>query len=132
MQHHIRLKTTHVTSCNNISDALSHGAINKFLTSFPSVNIHASILLIRQTDIIVAPILIPLNQSPIVQLSTTPNLSQQLISSPLHPHCRAEEHIFLWKGINTPPISTISDPTIELIVTLAAPLHDTSSYGLGL
>ena len=42
-QHHIQLKSTHITSCNNISDALSHGAINDFLTGFPSINIHASI-----------------------------------------------------------------------------------------
>lgn len=44
-QHHIQLKTTHVTSHDDISDGLSHGAIDKFLTSFPSVNIHTSILL---------------------------------------------------------------------------------------
>ena len=42
-QHHIRLKMIHVTSCDNISDALSRGAISKFLAGFPSVNIHASI-----------------------------------------------------------------------------------------
>ena len=44
-QHRIRLKTMHVTSCDNISDALSRGAINEFLTGFPSVNIHTSISL---------------------------------------------------------------------------------------
>jgi hypothetical protein len=42
-QHRIRLKTIHVTSRDNISDALSRGAINEFLTGFPLVNTHASI-----------------------------------------------------------------------------------------
>jgi hypothetical protein len=58
----------------------------------------------------------------------------QLNTSPLRPYCRAEERIFLWRGVNTPPSSTISDPTIQLIAALAsrASLRDTSSYGSGL
>ena len=89
---------------------------------------------VRQTDIIVAPILIPPNQSHVAQLSTTFVQPLQLIPSPLRPPCRAEDRIFLWKGVNTAPTSTISDPTIELIATLAtcASLRDTSSYGSGL
>jgi hypothetical protein len=43
-QHHIQLKTIHVASHNNILDALSWGSTNEFLTGFPSVNTHASIL----------------------------------------------------------------------------------------
>ena len=45
-----------------------------------------------------------------------------------------EDQIFLWKGVNTPPASTISNPTIQLIATVAsrASLRETSSYGSGL
>lgn len=69
-----------------------------------------------------------------VTSATQPLVPLQLNPSPLRPHCRADEHIFLWKGINTAPPSTISDPTIQLIATLAAraSLRDTSSYGSGL
>jgi hypothetical protein len=42
-QHQIRLKSVHVTSRENISDALSRGAIKEFLTGFPGVNIQASV-----------------------------------------------------------------------------------------
>ena len=65
-------------------------------------------------------------------LSASPPL--QLNPSPLRPHCRADECIFLWKGVNIAPSSTISDPTIQLIAALAtrASLCDTSSYGSGL
>jgi hypothetical protein len=42
-QHRIRLKAVHVTSRDNISDALSRGAIREFLAGFPSVSICASI-----------------------------------------------------------------------------------------
>ena len=42
-QHQIRIKSVHVTSRDNISDALLHGAIKEFLSGFPSVNIQASI-----------------------------------------------------------------------------------------
>ena len=42
-QHQIRLKTIHVTSQNNISDALSRGAIEEFLSNFPSINSQVSI-----------------------------------------------------------------------------------------
>jgi len=42
---HIRLKPVHVTSHNNISDALSHGTIQEFLAGFPAVNIQVLPLL---------------------------------------------------------------------------------------
>ena len=37
-QHQIHLKTIHVTTQNNILDALSQGAIEEFLSNFPSIN----------------------------------------------------------------------------------------------
>ncbi|CAA7270073.1 unnamed protein product [Cyclocybe aegerita] len=54
--------------------------------------------------------------------------------SPLRPACRAEERLFHWKGVNTPPPSTIDHPTIKLIADIAsrASLRDTKSYGSGL
>jgi hypothetical protein len=45
-EHQIRLKSVHVTSRENISDALSSGAINEFLKGFPVVNMQASISLL--------------------------------------------------------------------------------------
>jgi hypothetical protein len=42
-QHRIRVKSVHVASRSNISDALSRGAIAEFLTGFPSINIQASV-----------------------------------------------------------------------------------------
>jgi hypothetical protein len=44
-EHQIRLKSVHVTSRENISDALSRGAIDEFLEGFPGVNTQASISL---------------------------------------------------------------------------------------
>ena len=78
--------------------------------------------------------MIPPHHSAVAQLSTTPNQPLQLTPSPLHPPCRAEECIFLWKGANTAPASIINDPTIERIAALAtrASLRDSSSYGSGL
>ena len=60
--------------------------------------------------------------------------SSSLQPSMLRPACRAEDRIFQWKGINCPPASTISDPTIQAIALLATrhSLRDASSYGSGL
>ena len=44
-QHQIQLRAMHVTSWNNISDALSHGAVSEFLANFPVVNSQVSITL---------------------------------------------------------------------------------------
>ena len=41
--HRIRLKSMHVASRNNISDALSRGKIKEFLTGFPSVDTQISL-----------------------------------------------------------------------------------------
>lgn len=58
----------------------------------------------------------------------------QLKPSPLQPPCRADERIFQWLGVNSPPSSVIDNPTIRLIAAIAsrASLRDTSSYGSGL
>jgi hypothetical protein len=42
-QHQIRLKSVYVASRDNISDALSRGAIKEFLSGFPEVNCQTSI-----------------------------------------------------------------------------------------
>lgn len=45
-QHQIWLRAVHVTSWNNISDALSHDTVSKFLDNFPAVNSQVSITLL--------------------------------------------------------------------------------------
>ena len=59
---------------------------------------------------------------------------QELSPSPLRPACKAAERIFLWQGVNSPPPSTIDNPVIHHIASLAsrASLRDTSGYGSGL
>ncbi|KIJ27561.1 hypothetical protein M422DRAFT_190861 [Sphaerobolus stellatus SS14] len=54
--------------------------------------------------------------------------------SHLRPNCKADKRIFLWKGLNKPPLSTIDHPTICLIEETAsrASLRDTGSYGSGI
>ncbi|EPQ55316.1 hypothetical protein GLOTRDRAFT_41871, partial [Gloeophyllum trabeum ATCC 11539] len=54
--------------------------------------------------------------------------------SPLRPHCRADERLFLWRGVNQPPLSVIDNPIIHHLADMAsrASLRDTSSYGSGL
>jgi len=58
----------------------------------------------------------------------------QLNPSSLWPNCHAGERIFQWRGVTTPPASTISHPAILLIASLAsrASLQDSSSYGSGI
>lgn len=52
-------------------------------------------------------------------------------SEVLRPKCRAEDRLFLWKGVNTPPPATINNPAIKLLAELAshASLRDPQSYG---
>ncbi|KAJ7216471.1 hypothetical protein GGX14DRAFT_297626, partial [Mycena pura] len=52
----------------------------------------------------------------------------------LRPCCLAGEHIFKWRGVNVPPPSTIDNPIIHFLASMAscASLRDTSSYGSGL
>lgn len=58
----------------------------------------------------------------------------QLTPSTLRPNCRSDERIFLWRGINTPPPSTIENQLIRALADRAsrASLRDTASYGAGL
>jgi hypothetical protein len=55
----------------------------------------------------------------------------QLRTSPLHPDCKADEWIFSWTRVNTPPASTINNPVIRYLADLAnhASLHNTRIYG---
>ncbi|KAJ7248127.1 hypothetical protein B0H12DRAFT_1235045 [Mycena haematopus] len=57
-----------------------------------------------------------------------------LNESPLRPHCTADERIFRWRGVNTPPLSVIDDPVIRFLASAAsqASLRDTGGYGSGL
>lgn len=60
----------------------------------------------------------------------------QLNPSPLRPDCPADQRIFIWKGVNTPPESVINDSVIQHLAVQAsrASLQEstTSSYGAGL
>ena len=52
----------------------------------------------------------------------------------LRPHCPANERIFQWRGINTPPTSALLVPLIQHVWSAAsrASLSDAGSYGSGL
>lgn len=54
--------------------------------------------------------------------------------SGLRPPCRADERIFQWKGVNTPPPSTVDHPIIRHLADTAsrASLSDSTSYGSAL
>ena len=67
-------------------------------------------------------------------LSKSANGLLQWCPSPLHPNCKADEWIFSWTGVNTPPASTIDNPVICYLADLTnhASLRDTGSYGSGL
>ena len=54
--------------------------------------------------------------------------------SSLRPACRAEERIFQWKGVNTPPPSTIEHPVICYLASIASEssLRDAKGYGAAL
>ncbi|KAJ7435637.1 hypothetical protein FB451DRAFT_1062392, partial [Mycena latifolia] len=58
----------------------------------------------------------------------------ELNPSPLRPQCPADERIFQWRGINTPPPSTIDNPIILFLASSAsrASLRDTGGYGAGI
>jgi hypothetical protein len=91
---------------------------------------------IRQIDIIVAPASAMVS-NPLANDVSPWNLvgSQlQLNPSPLQPNCWAEDHFFMWKGINSSPATTIDHPAIRFLAKLAsqASLRDASSYGSGL
>ncbi|KAJ7482717.1 hypothetical protein FB451DRAFT_1002700, partial [Mycena latifolia] len=54
--------------------------------------------------------------------------------SPLRPQCPADERIFQWRGINSPPPSTINNPIILFLANSAsrASLRDMGGYGAGI
>jgi len=95
-----------------------------------------AIPLSRQVIITVAPVsVIPSHSLPIESHQQTLISAQlQLNPSSLWPNCHAGEHIFQWRGVNTPPASMISHPAILLIASLAswASPQDSSSYGSGI
>ena len=72
----------------------------------------------------------------VFMMPTSSQLSSSLTLKPssLRPDCRAQDRIFAWKGVNTPPKSTIDNPWIHDLETTAleASLTDKSSYGSGL
>jgi hypothetical protein len=75
--------------------------------------------------------------TPVIPVAHTSPSSSTLVSissSYLRPPCKAAERIFLWRGVNPPPLSTIDNPVICHIANLAsrASLRDTASYGAGL
>ncbi|PSR81117.1 hypothetical protein PHLCEN_2v6452 [Hermanssonia centrifuga] len=57
-----------------------------------------------------------------------------ILPSDLRPRCRAEERIFQWRGVNSPPPSVLPIPIIQRMASLAshASLSDTTAYGSGL
>lgn len=58
----------------------------------------------------------------------------QLVPSSLRPDCKADQRIFLWRGIHTPPASTLDVPVLHRLASLASSnsLRDAGSYGSGL
>lgn len=54
-----------------------------------------------------------------------------LLPSPLRPPCRADQRVFLWRGIHTPPLPVIANQTIIQLFHDAnrASLDDTGSAG---
>jgi hypothetical protein len=83
-------------------------------------------------------IVMPVNQpSPLPVFSISIGVeddSPSLCPSFLRPKCRAEDRIFIWKGINCPPPSTIDNPVIQAIALMASynSLRDSQAYGAGL
>jgi len=68
------------------------------------------------------------------EASATPKEPLILRPSSLRPACPAKNRIFLWKGINTPPPSTIEHPVISFLADISshASLQESASYGSGL
>lgn len=58
----------------------------------------------------------------------------QLQPSSLRPNCAADQRIFLWRGVNTPPPATLDVPVLQRLAAIASEnsLRDAGSYGSGL
>ena len=69
-----------------------------------------------------------------VAASHSPDNHHQAMLPTLRPTCKAMECLFLWKGMNSPPLSIIDSPVIAHIQAIAsqASLPDTGNYGAGL
>ena len=74
--------------------------------------------------------------TPIVpqQLEVSSHGYLEINPSPLHPDCKANKWIFLWKGVNLPPANVINAPVLQFLANLAprSSIQDASSYGSGL
>jgi len=124
----ISVKTEHVSSRDNVSDALSRGDIPSFLHAFPRASVK-----IR---------LNPPPPSPGLEITVFMNLASSsstlprpaLKPSPLRPDCAAQDRLFRWKGVNTPPPSTISNQWMRdrESSVFAASISDPTSYGAGI
>ena len=66
--------------------------------------------------------------------SSSPYPALMPSSSPLRPNCKAQDRLFEWRGVNSPPPSTINDPWIRSLEAKAsmASISDRASYGSGL
>jgi hypothetical protein len=60
--------------------------------------------------------------------------SHDVGASLLRPDCNARDRLLRWRGVNTPPQSTIADPWIRGLeaAALAASFSDPASYGSGI
>ena len=69
-----------------------------------------------------------------VAASHSPDNHHQVTPPTLRPTCKVAERLFLWKGMNSPPLSIIDSPIIAHIQAIAsqASLSDTGNYGAGL
>ena len=89
----------------------------------------------QQANTLVVTTIFMLSTAPCLpDLSKSANGLLQLCPSPLRSNCKADEQIFSWTGVNTPPASTIDNPVIFYLANLAnhASLHDMGSYSSGL
>ncbi|KAJ3560708.1 hypothetical protein NP233_g10660 [Leucocoprinus birnbaumii] len=114
------LKAVHVTSRENIADALSRGDIEAFLRGFPAAT---SLLNLSHTP-----------PPAVFSDVTLSHSSSPVNAATLRPPCRADERIFRWTGVNTPPPATINNPVLQMLTDAAsrASLRDAGAYGAGL
>ncbi|VDC02686.1 unnamed protein product [Peniophora sp. CBMAI 1063] len=122
----VLLSTEYVASRDNITDALSRGDIPSFLAGFPGVP-----TVMKTSAIRLIPAECAGDTATIVNLKALP-----LRPSPLRPDVPANERIYKWRGVNTPPSSVLPIAIIEYLYMRArneslAP-KTSSGYGSGL
>ena len=89
----------------------------------------------RQADIVVMPaVAYRIRSNGSSQGASLEFGQMRVLPSPLRPDCRADERIFQWKGVNTPPDAVVPHPALRHLMELAnrSSLRDTTSYGSGL